>query len=305
MLRATQSQRLFSQTQDGSGGGGGRGGGFVASTYSSQSDVVGAGTGSSVLWATGGGGGRKVLPMVPRFSSAAASSSQQSQISTDAFPSLSSSSQGAPITITSSSSSQSSQDDVTPAPTMGKRFKLSKAKGGAGQADAVRVAEEIRNRALAAQKENRRTTVTKFRTYRKGELPDIMITPRDLLAPLQSLVHHDALIAKLAFGQLYTSVRKQQLGNQPQSMEQLHDGVANLLQSNTHGGPAFVGCLHELALSEEGSDLKWLPPTLAASSARFSGNLHSGILILERHLANAGDAASGSGSDGGGGRGGS
>ena len=70
-------------------------------------------------------------------------------------------------------------------------------------------------------------------------------------------------------------------------MEQLHDGVVNLLQSNTHGGPAFVGCLHELALSESAStqsDLKWIPPSTVFNSARHSSNYHSGILILEKQL---------------------
>ena len=57
-----------------------------------------------------------------------------------------------------------------------------------------------------------------------------------------------------------------------------------LLQSD-HGGPAFVACLHELALSE--AQLGWLPPPVVATSAKRSGNLHTGVRLLEKHLLTA------------------
>ena len=82
-------------------------------------------------------------------------------------------------------------------------------------------------------------------------------------------------------------------------LDALHRGIARLL-STRHGEPAFVGCLHEIALSERASDLAWLPPSAVAASARHSGSLHSGILILERQIL----AGGGGGGEGGDARGG-
>ena len=272
-LRATQSQRLFSQTQTQGGGGGFA----LASTYSSQSDTLGA----SSLWATGG---KKVPPQVPRFN-----------------PPPGSANGGGGSLSQSASQEASSQSEGGPAPSMGKRFKPSAAARREGAA--MRAADAMRARAVQASDAGRKATVTAYRLYRKGELPDVQITPRDLLAPLQALVHHDSLVAKLTFTQLYTSIRRGQLDNDPAAMSQVHRGVASLLNTR-HGGAAFVGCLHELALSETNSDLRWLEPAIVASSARDSGNRHSGILILERHLlaasGNRGGGSVGGGRDGGG-----
>ena len=53
------------------------------------------------------------------------------------------------------------------------------------------VAAIRRSRAIAAAAAVQRTAVGAYRTYRKGELPDVQITPRDLLAPLQARAHAD------------------------------------------------------------------------------------------------------------------
>ena len=269
-LRATQSQRLFTQTQT-QGGGTGRVG--LPMTYSTQ-DASGA---PMVLWGTAT---RRPAPPVPLFQpflasqapSAAAGSALASQgdSSQDAF---------------SQPLGSQAPDDVA----LGKRFKPKLASGSSAEVNLVALR---RSRALAATKRSG-AAVGAFRTnYRKGELPDVEISPRDMLLPLQALVHHDPLVAKLTFTQLYTTVR-QQLSADSKAIEGLHSGVTSLLASR-HGGPAFVGCLHELALSEH-HELKWLPAELVAESAKASGNLHSGILILEQHLAQCGGAEGGRG----------
>ena len=127
--------------------------------------------------------------------------------------------------------------------------------------------------------------MVRFRTYRIGELPDIMISTRDLLAPLAALVHHDPLVAKLIFAQLYSAVRQHKLRLSDGAEEALHEGVVTLLGSE-RGGPAFVACLHELAISED--SLHWMPPEVVSESAKRSGNLHTGVRILEKHLLSAG-----------------
>jgi len=274
-LRATQSQRLFTQTQTQGGGTGGVG---LPMTYSTQ-DASGA---PMVLWGTAT---RRVAPPVPLFHPSSASQApsaaaggavaSQGDRSQDAF---------------SQPLGSQAPDDVA----LGKRFKPKLASGSSAEVNLVALR---RSRALAATRRSG-AAVGAFRTnYRRGELPDVEISPRDMLLPLQALVHHDPLVAKLTFTQLYTTVR-QQFSADSKAIEGLHRGVTSLLASR-HGGPAFVGCLHELALSEQ-HELQWLPAELVAESAKASGNLHSGILILEQHLAQSGGAEGGRGhADGG------
>ena len=111
-------------------------------------------------------------------------------------------------------------------------------------------------RAREASQVARASAVVRYRTYRIGELPDIQISLKDVIAPMVALVHHDPLIAKLMFAQLFASIREARMAYSESAEKQLHDGVVSLLGSE-RGGPAFVACLHELALSEKSLD--WMP----------------------------------------------
>ena len=51
------------------------------------------------------------------------------------------------------------------------------------EATGARAGDVMRARARAASASARSTLVAAFRSYRKGELPDIEINARDLLAP--------------------------------------------------------------------------------------------------------------------------
>ena len=91
--------------------------------------------------------------------------------------------------------------------------------------------------------------MVQYRTYRIGELPDIQISSKDILAPMVALVQQDPLVARLMFAQLYSAVRAHKMSYSASAEAHLHTGVVKLLGSE-RGGPAFVACLHELALSE-------------------------------------------------------
>jgi hypothetical protein len=78
--------------------------------------------------------------------------------------------------------------------------------------------------------------------------------------------------------------------------DQIHQGVVALLGSDRGERPAFVACLHELALSE--ASLDWIPPKKVFDSAIRSGNLHTGVRILEKYLLTAGMGSAGMGSAG-------
>ena len=125
--------------------------------------------------------------------------------------------------------------------------------------------------------------VSKLRSYRIGEMPDVAIKPADLLAPLAQLAQHDPRIAKDVFVRLWrATVGAMHTGSG--SIEKLRGGVKALLRSK-RGCSVFVACLHELALS--GDELGWLVETeedavRLAVTARESGNLHTGVRLLEQ-----------------------
>ena len=139
--------------------------------------------------------------------------------------------------------------------------------------------------------------VSKLRSYRIGEVPDVAIKPADLLAPLAQLAQHDPRIAKDLLVRLWrAAVGAMHTGSD--SLERLRAGVKELLRTR-RGCSVFVACLHELALS--GDELGWLveteeDATHLAVTARKSGNLHTGVRLLEQFmLSHEGGAARGGG----------
>ena len=99
----------------------------------------------------------------------------------------------------------------------GRRFRP----GGWGtqEAEAARGAQR---RAREASGGGRAALVERFREYKMGELPDIMITAKDVLAPLASLLHHDPLVAKEMLVHLHSLVLGNSKGNQTE--RQLQEG---------------------------------------------------------------------------------
>lgn len=79
------------------------------------------------------------------------------------------------------------QASSQPAEMIGRRFRP------AGKVDFEAINAQ-RMRSSDASKAGRASTVVRYRTYRIGELPDIMITTKDLLAPLAALVSSRCLI---------------------------------------------------------------------------------------------------------------
>ena len=139
--------------------------------------------------------------------------------------------------------------------------------------------------------------MSKLRSYRIGEVPDVAIKPADLLAPLAQLAQHDPRIAKDLLVRLWrAAVGAMHTGSD--SLERLRAGVKELLRTR-RGCSVFVACLHELALS--GDELGWLveteeDATHLAVTARKSGNLHTGVRLLEQFmLSHEGGAARGGG----------
>ena len=176
-LRATQTQRLFSQTQTQDGGGGGGGGGAIPSTYSSQ---FGGGLGGDLPNMASGLGGRQHLPNMaggqPVGGGMAATRAPVPLFSQGAAPVLGS---GLPSGARGGS-------------LPGMRFRRSRttephnsslargsSQGGGGEGGGGGARERAlaasRARARSASSVARAMKVVAYREYRVGELPDIQV----------------------------------------------------------------------------------------------------------------------------------
>ena len=223
--------------------------GGAAASYSSQAALPSRGIGR-----------RGALPPVPTFAAGSAQASFSEAL-------------------------DASQDCARGAGSVSRRF------GGAGLSapalDVIRAANARRRGEISAAARTQR--VQAFRQYRAGEVPDIALCAFDFVAPLQSLAQNDPVVAKLVLVHLYERILQQRLGVGGSGVEaqtrRLHGGVAALLNSRA-GGPAFVACLHELALTEEETS-SWLEPADVAASAQRTGTLHTAARLLERHLLSA------------------
>ena len=300
MLRATQDL-AFSQTQDGGGGGRGRGGG-MASTYSSQGAAPG------LLFAPRRSAAAAAVPRFDEGMSAANADATGTGVAmADArsrrFKSGGFSaenvreinrrrSEGASQLARAQKARLSFPFPLPPLRPW--RGSLARRRRRARAPAPVRPLACSPVRPTATHPE---LQVSKLRSYRIGEMPDVGIKPADLLAPLALLARHDPRIAKDVFVRLWrAAVAAMHTGSD--SLEKLRGGVKALLRSQ-RGCSVFVACLHELALS--GDELGWLVETeeeavRLAVTARKSGNLHTGVRLLEQlMLAHEGRGARGGG----------
>ena len=183
----------------------------------------------------------------------------------------------------------------------------------------IAITKKQRN-AQARQLEIRRQNhITLYRSYRKGELPDIAIRLQDIIVPLQALCLGDATLASLVFCSSFENIigadggdntasgptkrKRQDIPPSLPSQVDYHNLIVKVLE-DCDGSSAIVSTLFKLlSLSQRqflkassavmSSDMD-APPRLVRQRAIDSSNLYSGILLLEERAAalpsGAGDA---------------
>jgi DNA-PKcs, CC5 len=161
-----------------------------------------------------------------------------------------------------------------------------------------------RRRQRGAQQQRK---VVLYRTYRKGELPDIEIQLQDILRPLQHLALRDRQTARLLFEKLFGGIFSSSSSSNSSSsisssvQKQLATALQSVLASAKHD-TELVACLHAAyaeavdataaaaagggpaAAAAAAAAVPTLPPALVAESALRSLNCHSGALLLEQGL---------------------
>jgi DNA-dependent protein kinase catalytic subunit len=193
-----------------------------------------------------------------------------------------------------------------------RRFGARKAVEGARKVDPARfksagvmarireadVSKRYRGIWTARQREEQAQAVSFYRTYRKGELPDIQIMQREVLSPIQAL-HCDQTMAKeiflLIFRAIYDNLDKSHTAARALVLRrQIQEAIAHLLSSSAGKAEsmAFVSTLH-LATIECGRSDAAFTHAIDETGVAVSGNaafdtltFHSGVMLFEHMLAN-------------------
>ncbi|KAI8803070.1 hypothetical protein BJ742DRAFT_830456 [Cladochytrium replicatum] len=151
--------------------------------------------------------------------------------------------------------------------------------------------EKRRQRAEAKrQREERARKVSLIREYREGELPDIEITVKEILDPLQALVQRDNEAAQIVFcslmSDLIRNVDESGVMTEDLATEQLdhyRDYLRKILTKSTqHHSPLF-GAILRILYERPG-----LAPEISilAQAAISSWNNELGAMVIEKLMAN-------------------
>ena len=134
----------------------------------------------------------------------------------------------------------------------------------------------------ALKRESAANSVSLYRKYRSGELPDIQMPRSGVQLPLQAL-HTDPVIAKKLLIMLFQAIYAESIGRsdrQHNYQQQIESAMTSLLeQCNNEMASTVMLCANEL------KDLK-IDPKVIGDLALRSGHLYSGVVLLENLLSN-------------------
>ncbi|XP_054711224.1 DNA-dependent protein kinase catalytic subunit-like, partial [Uloborus diversus] len=145
--------------------------------------------------------------------------------------------------------------------------------------------QDARKERLKEQRNQRDAQVTMYRQYRIGELPDIQISNAEIIAPIQALAMHDAIIAKLLLKSLLVSVSEFVSKEIPEEyeilMEEISECFGKMLGSSYLYSPSVISfCLESLnQLSDTSFDAESVFVASIGSSQQSTG-----ILLLESKI---------------------
>lgn len=140
----------------------------------------------------------------------------------------------------------------------------------------VKLAQQRKD--MAKEQEHK---VVIYRQYRKGDLPDVQITLKSLLVPLQNLVLSDSETAEIVMLQIYKRIIRKSTNDLTFSSD-IASGIKYILESSTLYDRILFRALLDIVLNS-GNTIK-LPPDLVASISRKSGLTNIGVNLLETYV---------------------
>ncbi|KAJ3139727.1 hypothetical protein HK100_011281 [Physocladia obscura] len=127
----------------------------------------------------------------------------------------------------------------------------------------------------------RHRNVTLYRKYREGELPDIEISNKEILEPLQSISARDSDIARQILSVLMLKMSSDEPNYASLKPEILSKSLQTIFKSSTLLSPPFIGSLLELMLNNP-SLIQHISPTIISRAASGSFNFELGALVIEK-----------------------
>ncbi|XP_070581112.1 DNA-dependent protein kinase catalytic subunit-like [Ptychodera flava] len=147
--------------------------------------------------------------------------------------------------------------------------------------------KKMREEIQKEQKQRRHNTVTLYRSYRHGDLPDIQIKYMYLIAPLQALAQRDAGIARQLFTSLFCGIFKQieEVKTEKETQDTIEDinkHVNMMLSNSSQYYPPFIGCIQDIAYR----NCQHIPldAESVSTAALISQQQPLGVLLLEEYL---------------------
>ncbi|KAH1016070.1 hypothetical protein HUJ04_007350, partial [Dendroctonus ponderosae] len=160
--------------------------------------------------------------------------------------------------------------------------------------DKAKISATFANKAISQRRENtkkrqdalkeRDNKVTSYRSYRKGDFPDIQIKLGFLLKPLQMLVLSDSELSKMFISVLYKSLRKEAICRNEAFTSLIENSITNIFKQSIQFNSNVFSSLLDILLQSQ--------PEIAVDSALIStvsqqSSLMSvGALLIEEYLIN-------------------
>ncbi|XP_057593505.1 DNA-dependent protein kinase catalytic subunit isoform X2 [Hippopotamus amphibius kiboko] len=150
------------------------------------------------------------------------------------------------------------------------------------------VVEQKREKEMQSElKLRQEAQVVLYRSYRRGDLPDIQIPHSGLITPLQALAQRDLLVAKQLFSSLCSGILKET--DKYRTVSERQGAAQKLLQDFTHllsttflFFPPFVSCIQEVSCRH--ADLLELDPALVSGAGLAGLQQPGAIRLLEEAL---------------------
>nr|XP_018666849.1 DNA-dependent protein kinase catalytic subunit isoform X1 [Ciona intestinalis] len=154
----------------------------------------------------------------------------------------------------------------------------------------ARVQEVKKRRQETFQKEHekrRSNDVTLHRRYRDGELPDVQIPNKSIIAPLASACQYDAVLSKSVLSSLVCAILKEERkrDGEENTPANIGDKMFQILEISTEKNPSLIACVEEVALRNHDyvGFNKLIPAHISSSS--LASNKHAlGITLLEQYI---------------------
>ncbi|CAG9832446.1 unnamed protein product [Diabrotica balteata] len=127
----------------------------------------------------------------------------------------------------------------------------------------------------------REKKVTIYRSYRKGDFPDVQIALSALLKPLQALALHDSEMSKILFLEIFKGLANK-IENNQQFLSSVSDSIKNIFQSSVQFNRYLFAALLDILLKNK--EKMVFDTKLISYVAQESGLASTGALLIEEYL---------------------